>query len=164
MSGNPETYSKGTEDLLLQRTRPRPIPAEYDRAAEGIPPGPILGGAGLRMKVTAVENDYLVCSQLDADGNVTATGIKIAKPPELRHDADWYECVNQIWTIDEQTMKVGTTAPVIYEIWFIKPPYIVDQTEIVAIAAPAALGMVVDEVALTLIDANVAGRAWSIPE
>jgi len=162
VSGNPETYSKGTEDLLLQRTRPRPIPAEYDRSAEGIPPGPILVGAGLRMKVTGVENDYLTCSQLDAAGLTIATGVKVAKPPELRHDKDWYESVVSINTIDEQTMQANSST--ISEIWFVKPPYIVDQTEIVAVAAPAALGLIVDEVALTLIDANVAGRAWSIPE
>ncbi len=148
-----------TESLLLQRTRPRPIPAEYDRPAEGIPPGPILGGAQ-RMKVTDVENDYLVCDLLDGNGDVIATDVKVAKPPELRHDKDWYEGLTDLTTTNAQ--EVEATDGIDTEDWIVKPPYIVDTTEIAAMTVAAAFGLEVDSKKLTLVDINVAGRVWGL--
>jgi len=151
--------SNPTESLLLQRTRPRPIPAEYDRSAEGIPPGPASVGVW-RMLVTYEANNHLVCDQLNAAGGVIAEGVIVAKPPELRHQVKWYYGLTGVTTTTQN--KVTVTGGGYAEKWIVRPPYIDDVTELAVMIVPDSLGWDLGGAVPEYLDLNVAGRRWAV--
>lgn len=137
---------------------------------EGRPRGTTI----MAMRVLSVENDYLVCRRIDTAGEEIGGEVNVAKPPELRHDPAYYEGVDSITSQGAQTIEVEFTDTEIEdEVWQVKPPYIADvsgkhDTEILAVRSPLArlVEVEIDEeqVPLTLVDMNVAGRVWGTPE
>lgn len=118
-------------------------------------------GAGVGLFVVKqVFNDYTLCDRIDAAGAVMAEDIPIAKPPELRHAASWYDGVTTITTVDAQTVTAATGS--VSETWEVYWPYIVDTTLIVAIYATT--GVTVGSDAVRWLELNLGQRRWTLQE
>ncbi|MFA9477103.1 hypothetical protein ACERK3_02230 [Phycisphaerales bacterium AB-hyl4] len=103
---------------------------------------------------------------------MTGDPVNVAKPPELRHDAAYYEDVDSVSTTDAQTVEVAISGED-DETWVTKPPYITGgggkhASEILATRTPMARRVEVEEgeeqVPLRWMDTNTTGRVWGLEE
>lgn len=155
-------------------------PAGLIDQGPGVPPPPSAEagmGAVLRAGTTAtpvavveVQNDYLSCKKIDADGKVVGDAFPVAKPPKLRHQAAQYPTAT-ITTVGAQTIDaVGEVDEnEVEERWIVTPPYFASglatpsPTALILVArCPGALAA--EEVGgetVDWIDLNVDARAWS---
>jgi hypothetical protein len=113
----------------------RAVEQERDRsAAARVAPNAARRDPALRaielFLVTAIYNDYLICSRIDGADNVLASGIEVAKPFDLRHDADQYPDVTTLTTVNAQ--KATATTGSVTETWIVHEPYVADATKILA--------------------------------
>lgn len=141
-------------------------------------------GSSIRsVVVVGIEDNYLRCKSIDAEGEPTGEEFKVAKPPEMRHEKERYDGVVELETLESQKIEVKD-ANDNQEHWVVKPPYLLASGEeeeerkatlLAVVACDAAMGVTIEpeegeggedeepEV-VTLLDLNIAGRVWGLTE
>lgn len=122
--------------------------------------------ASFEAVVTAVSNNYLMCSLIDENREPTGTAFPVAKPRALRHQLKLYQQLDTLTTVDAQTVDVASGD--LSERWEARDPYVAFEdvaegktaTYIIVDRLVGALGYDAESSPLDLIDANVDGRAW----
>jgi len=119
------------------------------------------GGAVIRrMVVKSIQNDYLVCRSLDQDDAEASVDIPVAKPPELRHDEDWYPNVTALSTVS--TQSVTATIGGEDETWILPDElvYVANTTQILAVRCGKTGVQTTGSDEIFWMDLNNAGRVW----
>lgn len=126
--------------------------------------GGVSGGGAVirRMVVKSIQNDYLICRALDKDDAEASVDIPVAKPPELRHDKDWYPNVTALVTVSEQAVTVTIAGE--DENWVLPNElvYVANTTQILAVRCGKTGVQTDDDPAIDVVwmDLNNAGRVW----
>lgn len=119
------------------------------------------GGAVIRrMVVKSIQNDYLVCRALDQDDAEATVDIPVAKPPELRHDEDWYPNVSALTTQSSQEVDVTVSGDA--ETWILPSElaYVANTTQILAVRCGKTGVQTTGSDEIFWMDLNNAGRVW----
>lgn len=118
----------------------------------------VIPGAGVAMKITAVDGDFLECVRF-MDGTVsTTTVIYVARPYLLRRSLTSWNGISFTYTNDQnKTATQGATS----ETWLVTPEYVVNDI-IYAARVPNGTGLTNDlGRRIDWVDLNVDGRAWA---
>ena len=78
----------------------------------------------VEMQVQSEQNDYLVCQEVDDDGEPDGTDVNVAKPRLLRHEAKWRENVSTITTVKVDEVDVTFNDETDDETWAVTESYV----------------------------------------